>query len=96
MIVSYQVTLSPLESHVIHLQVSPSLCQSRYLYLSEETQYNYLESETTSYLQYPQVLLYDKIQECLCSFLQNLLRSEERRVGKECVHGCRSRWSPYH
>ena len=23
-------------------------------------------------------------------------RSEERRVGKECVHGCRSRWSPYH
>ena len=24
------------------------------------------------------------------------IRSEERRVGKECVHGCRSRWSPYH
>src|SRR3546814_19755789 len=27
----------------------------------------------------------------------NLLsRSEERRVGKECVSPCRSRWSPYH
>src|SRR3546814_16168030 len=26
---------------------------------------------------------------CLC-------RSEERRVGKECVSTCRSRWSPYH
>src|SRR3546814_16416535 len=25
-----------------------------------------------------------------------LLRSEERRVGKECVSTCRSRWSPYH
>ena len=24
------------------------------------------------------------------------LRSEERRVGKECRIGCRSRWSPYH
>src|SRR3546814_3593836 len=24
------------------------------------------------------------------------LRSEERRVGKECVSTCRSRWSPYH
>src|SRR3546814_14768916 len=24
------------------------------------------------------------------------LRSEERRVGKECVSKCRSRWSPFH
>src|SRR3546814_18087125 len=24
------------------------------------------------------------------------LRSEERRVGQECVSTCRSRWSPYH
>src|SRR3546814_12692168 len=27
---------------------------------------------------------------------QGLGRSEERRVGKECVSTCRSRWSPYH
>src|SRR3546814_20696168 len=25
-----------------------------------------------------------------------LQRSDERRVGKECVSTCRSRWSPYH
>src|SRR3546814_12215132 len=25
-----------------------------------------------------------------------IYRSEERRVGKECVSTCRSRWSPYH
>src|SRR3546814_16081361 len=25
-----------------------------------------------------------------------LLRSEERRVGQECVSTCRSRWSTYH
>src|SRR3546814_19104987 len=25
---------------------------------------------------------------------QSLIRSEERRVGKECVSTCRSRWSP--
>src|SRR3546814_17942317 len=24
------------------------------------------------------------------------IRSEERRVGEECVSTCRSRWSPYH
>src|SRR3546814_19362606 len=28
--------------------------------------------------------------------LQAIGRSEERRVGKECVSTCRSRWSPYH
>ena len=25
-----------------------------------------------------------------------IYRSEERRVGKECLRLCRSRWSPYH
>ena len=25
-----------------------------------------------------------------------VVRSEERRVGKECQSTCRSRWSPYH
>src|SRR3546814_13407060 len=25
-----------------------------------------------------------------------MMRSEERRVGKECVNTCRSRWAPYH
>src|SRR3546814_18100388 len=29
-------------------------------------------------------------------FHQPGVRSEERRVGKECVSTCRSRWSPYH
>src|SRR3546814_19481755 len=29
-------------------------------------------------------------------FLASRCRSEERRVGKECVSTCRSRWSPYH
>ena len=28
--------------------------------------------------------------------VHGLERSEERRVGKECVSLCRSRWSPYH
>src|SRR3546814_14513310 len=28
--------------------------------------------------------------------LDPAIRSEERRVGKECVSTCRSRWSPYH
>src|SRR3546814_15336932 len=48
-------------------------------------------------------------EQCICGFLvasshpahqavnhHGRLRSEERRVGKECVSTCRSRWSPYH
>src|SRR3546814_3959089 len=31
-----------------------------------------------------------------CLALSHDHRSEERRVGKECVSTCRSRWSPYH
>src|SRR3546814_9678575 len=30
------------------------------------------------------------------SLHEAFMRSEERRVGKECVSTCRSRWSPYH
>ena len=31
-----------------------------------------------------------------CVLLTHSPRSEERRVGKECLRLCRSRWSPYH
>ena len=30
------------------------------------------------------------------AFYHESVRSEERRVGKECIPPCRSRWSPYH
>src|SRR3546814_1480621 len=36
----------------------------------------------------------DQVEKALIE--QALKRSEERRVGKECVSTCRSRWSPYH
>ena len=42
-----------------------------------------------------QILLSKKLNEFYLAIIENrqeLLRSEERRVGKEC----RSRWSPYH
>src|SRR3546814_13543004 len=31
-----------------------------------------------------------------CDVVQEIMRSEERRVGKECVRTCKYRWSPYH
>ena len=35
---------------------------------------------------------YEEVHEAFA----NAMRSEERRVGKECTSWCRSRWSPYH
>src|SRR3546814_5473848 len=44
------------------------------------------------------VILSRRERRCLDvpSALPEKARSEERRVGKECVSTCRSRWSPYH
>src|SRR3546814_13178104 len=41
------------------------------------------------------LVLLDMAQDEQCLAMR-LSRSEERRVGKECVSKCRSRWSPYH
>ena len=38
----------------------------------------------------------EALDHVLFSGLPGLGRSEERRVGKECLTQCRSRWSPYH
>ena len=40
--------------------------------------------------------LNDLVKACEEEFGVSAARSEERRVGKECLRLCRSRWSPYH
>src|SRR3546814_13979964 len=46
----------------------------------------------------PQTFQTHELQKHLAGIppVQPSARSEERRVGKECVSTCRSRWSPYH
>src|SRR3546814_7403164 len=38
----------------------------------------------------------EQVDRFASAVLEVIGRSEERRVGKECVRTCRSRWSPYH
>src|SRR3546814_1361166 len=38
----------------------------------------------------------DAVEDASATAANRRCRSEERRVGKECVSTCRSRWSPYH
>src|SRR3546814_4762201 len=49
--------------------------------------------QTLSYTDVPHTSMRRTIARRLSESKQ---RSEERRVGKECVSTCRSRWSPYH
>src|SRR3546814_12174387 len=41
-------------------------------------------------------LIDDPVDPDIGPFKAKSIRSEERRVGTECVSTCRSRWSPYH
>ena len=44
----------------------------------------------------PTVTVEPKVASDALTFAGSQIRSEERRVGKECAITCRSRWSPYH
>src|SRR3546814_13361729 len=48
----------------------------------------------TAYLSPADLGLYSLVETTMIQGIT--FRSEERRVGKECVSTCRSRWSPYH
>src|SRR3546814_8512503 len=63
---------------------SSDVCSSDLLVFADTAWEDYLHWQSTA----PNILqrVNDLIKE----------RSEERRVGKECVSTCRSRWSPYH
>ena len=64
----------------------------------------YLQTHTHSSLCLPSSLHLSLSNLCVCACVcvcvsvhaSVCVRSEERRVGKECLRLCRSRWSPYH
>ena len=43
-----------------------------------------------------ELILLQDAKNKIASLKDEEARSEERRVGKECLRLCRSRWSPYH
>src|SRR3546814_10795953 len=54
------------------------------------------EGDLVLLLQNLRLVLEDALQHVVRHQFLVARRSEERRVGKECVSTCRSRWSPYH
>ena len=73
---------------VFSKEVKDSNGRSKYLYKSKL----FVSSVTLSWRFFSSFFL---LKICVF-FLQVFVRSEERRVGKECLRLCRSRWSPYH
>src|SRR3546814_8227736 len=55
-----------------------------------------MQDDTLQYYREQKSDLANAETEGLLARLAEKRRSEERRVGKECVSKCRSRWSPYH
>ena len=55
-----------------------------------------VDHDVTVTLNVPIVDIYRIAQAAPHVIINAQFRSEERRVGKECVSTCRSRWSPYH
>src|SRR3546814_20554962 len=56
---------------------------------------------TTKYLHFQLLAIGTSLEQAVDQLLHGNIsvtfgRSEARRVGKECVSTCRSRWSPYH
>ena len=69
--------------------------------LGEYSIYEYLNqisSNTSNYTTNTSNILESHIQSQIYNTSNYIFntRSEERRVGKECLRLCRSRWSPYH
>src|SRR3546814_11449663 len=68
--------------------------------LDRATVYYYFGSKEELFRECLRVGVDDNINECERiandPVLSTAERSEERRVGKECVSTCRSRWSPFH
>src|SRR3546814_4751471 len=74
----------------------PLLCRRGHITKREVGAIRIGESET--YVQIPRIAA-KKFSDALKRSAgdgEDADRSEERRVGKECVSTCRSRWSPYH
>src|SRR3546814_15567483 len=62
----------------------------------QETELHYAVGR---YMRYPRLAHSFEVED-VCGIVRlnyaRRVRSEERRVGKECVSTCRSRWAPYH
>ena len=93
------------KSEIITLRVTPrtkktiqELAQSAGLTVTDYLCYSGLGKEIVQVEGLEQVLSELKAQGRNLNQLTTLanMRSEERRVGKECMPQCRSRWSPYH
>src|SRR3546814_1797214 len=82
---AYEMRISDWSSDVCSSDLSLPQRMSRFVYLASQSprRRQLLEQLGVAY-------------ELLLPEAHENARSEERRVGKECVSTCRSRWSPYH
>src|SRR3546814_1728030 len=102
---AYEMRISDWSSDVCSSDLAESArLPVKAVYEASKFDYNYANAKTMSDV----VIRFSDAEitgiQGIADFLDDLnqirkapnVRSEERRVGKECVSTCRSRWSPYH
>ena len=78
------------------LATSIELARAKPLFDQNREQFHQFLQAQASIRGLPAVTMLDNELNVIDQVAQVNLRSEERRVGKECSSPCRSRWSPYH
>ena len=86
--------ISPLLSALFHPPVRPAKAPRQPLSLEHGRQV--LEEDGQVLVAVTERNQYGNLREGRVTIGKLTNRSEERRVGKECLRLCRSRWSPYH
>src|SRR3546814_6827871 len=94
---AYEMRISDWSSDVCSSDLIKRKCSIKYAKKNYETYYYYISRVFYVCLEKENNYIHETSWAfpALCFNLKNI-RSEERRVGKECVSTCRSRWSPYH
>src|SRR3546814_9290405 len=79
---------------------SSDVCSSDLIFTGNFFQYNLMLPVVTEIIYVRELIVHfaENSAELYSTriFYRHLVRSEERRVGKECVSTCRSRWTTYH
>src|SRR3546814_3871818 len=75
---------------------SSDVCSSDLIVFNTETRNSFLYTRAGLTGEYSNFARDDSIEGQRIDIDPYIKRSEERRVGKECVSTCRSRWSPHH
>ena len=93
---SYQIIDEKTWERAMHCMVFRNSVEPAFCVTFEADITNFKRMVKEQGLSFTLAMVYAESRDSIVPATVKVVRSEERRVGKECRIGCRSRWSPYH